>query len=78
MIFVYWMFNLCFSVYKESPSIRFIHLVKVTFSPPIAGALLAFIPSVIILGTIIMMQMIAPFSSVAGNWNDFGSEPTVF
>lgn len=72
------MFNLCFSIFKESPSIRFSHLVKVTFSPPIAGALLSFIPSIIILGTIIMMQEIKPFSTVAGNWNDFGSEPSAF
>ena len=55
MIIVYWMFNLCFSIFKESPSIRFTHLVKVTFLPPISGALLSFIPSIIILGTVIMM-----------------------
>jgi len=78
MIFVYWMFNLCFSVYKESPSVRLTHLVKVLFFPPMQGALLAFIPSVIILATIIMMQMVKPFSSVAGTWGDYGSEPTVF
>lgn len=71
-VVAFWLINLQFAAFKRPPALRFSHLARVTFVPPMQGALVAAVPALIVAGAFLTIQNGQLFSDIPGSWIDFG------
>lgn len=74
IIIFFWLLNLQCATYKTPPQIRFRHMVRVTLGPPLWGAFLASVPSLLVAFSLSALQGAMLFSDVSADWTTFGGD----
>ena len=72
-IVVFWLLNIQCSRYKRPPAIRFYHMARVTFLPPILGTTFASLPVGFAAAMLKVLQDSNLFASTRANWAEVGS-----